>query len=254
MDLGLKEKKVLITGGTSGIGYAAAKEFRREGAFVTVVGRTHILYEVANQDWENTFNEKLCFQQLDVSGPSAANELYRCSGVVDILINNASNVPSGYLEDFTAEDIEKAFNSKMMAYIKIMSEYLPEMIKQESGAICNVIGIAAVKPRANYALGGMCNAALKSVTHAYGARSLPQGVSVFGVNPGRTMTARLIKHLKFEEELRQKNMLSAEPLQNISFIDPEEIARMIVFGCSPLMKHLSGSVVDYDGGALYRPT
>lgn len=252
MDLKLKDKRVLVTGGTKGIGFVTAAEFRSEGAYVEVACSTLESCRQAQERWRKIFGEHLNVYIADLREPSAPRDIHKCSNGFDIIVNNAGAVPIGELGSISTDQARDAMQLKLHGYERMIEEFSPQMLKNKSGAICNVIGIGGVKPRYTYYYGTVANAALIAATKALGGAFKRDGVSCFGINPGRTYTERLNLLLEREKQLHLNSPEEFPPADKGPFIEPGEIARMIVFGCSPLALHLSGSVIDYDGGALYR--
>jgi NAD(P)-dependent dehydrogenase (short-subunit alcohol dehydrogenase family) len=130
------------------------------------------------------------------------------------------------------------------------------MEARRSGVIVNVIGMAGRAPRAGYICGGAGNAALIAFTQALGAASGAHGVRVLGINPAVTRTERMVyqarvnAQMKFGDECRWEETLAGLPLGRP--IEPREIAEVAVFAASPRGGYINGTVIDVDGGGMYR--
>lgn len=254
MDLGLKDKHVLITGASKGIGAACAKVFLAEGCHVVLVARdTEGLAEAAAALGPFA-TVKTCAADL-----SSADERVRVAGLhpqIDILVNNAGAIPGGGLLDVSLETWEAAWALKVMGYIHLTQLYLARMKARRSGAIVNIIGAAGRSPRFDYICGATGNAALMAFTGAVGGKSSEWGVRVFGINPSQTRTDRIISVSKTRakaalgDEARWQEMLKGLPFDRL--IEPDEIARTCAFLASPACGYVSGTVLDVDGGQAFR--
>jgi NAD(P)-dependent dehydrogenase (short-subunit alcohol dehydrogenase family) len=175
-------------------------------------------------------------------------------GTVDILINNAGAVPGGTLDAVDEKEWRAAWDLKVFGYINLCRLLLPQMIERRSGVIVNVIGSAAVRPRADYIAGAAGNAALVGLTTALGADSMKAGVRVVGINPGMTVTARLETLLRDSAERKLGNPDRWEELipTDPAAATAEQVADVAVFLASERAGHISGTTITVDGGASAR--
>ncbi|RZO10763.1 SDR family NAD(P)-dependent oxidoreductase [Pseudomonas moorei] len=255
MDLNLSSKKVLITGGTRGIGLACAESFLREGAEVSIVGSSTRSVDHACDHLFKCYGVKTLGITLNLADYQGQLSLAQHLESVDVLINNAGAIPGGGLESLNDERWRAAWDLKVHGYIDATRHALKIMSERKSGVIINVIGIAGVRPRYDYLCGSAGNAALVSFTQAAGAESTKYGVRVLGINPGPTETDR-VKNLymarakqRLGDESRWQELLSDLPFGRPA--RPEEIADVIVFMASERASYLSGVVLDADGGARF---
>jgi NAD(P)-dependent dehydrogenase (short-subunit alcohol dehydrogenase family) len=134
--------------------------------------------------------------------------------------------------------------------------YLPGLEARKAGTICNIIGMAGRTPRAGYIAGCTANAALIAFTAALGGAAVASGVRVFGINPAATRTDRMMTlartnaKTQFGDESRWAETLTGLPFGRA--IEPREIADLAAFLCSPRGGYVNGTVVDVDGGAMFR--
>ncbi|MES2534641.1 MAG: short-chain dehydrogenase/reductase [Pseudomonadota bacterium] len=247
MDLQLTGKRVLITGASKGIGYACALSFVREGASPILVARSAEGLEQAAASIKSETGVTVETVAMDLGAAEGAQSLAQRVGDVDILINNAGSIPGG---DLTAVDDARwraGWELKVYGYINLTREYLPRMEARGQGVIVNIIGMAGVANRYAYVCGSAANAALIAFTNGVGSASPDHGVRVFGINPSPTRTERIV-HLHTPDKLEK--IRAALPFGRL--MEPEEVAHLAVFGCSPLCGYLSGTVINLDGGQLYR--
>ena len=254
MDLRLQGKRVLITGGSKGIGIACAKVFLEEGCSVVLVARDAARLKEAAATLASPNAVTMC--PADLSLAVERDRVAALHPEIDVLVNNAGAIPAGGLLDLSMETWEAAWALKVMGYIHLTQLYLARMKARGEGAIVNIIGAAGRSPRYNYVCGATGNAALMAFTGAVGGKSSEWGVRVFGINPSQTRTDRIIGLSKtkakdaFGDETRWQEMLTGLPFNRL--IEPEEIARSAAFLASPACGYVSGAVLDVDGGQAFR--
>jgi 3-oxoacyl-[acyl-carrier protein] reductase len=260
MDLKLAGKRVLITGGSKGIGLACARAYLAEGCSVVLVSRDPVQLAMAAGEL-NAGANLVTTRAADLSEREARTALAAEFPDIDILVNNAGAIPGGGLLDLTMERWQEAWNLKVFGYIHLTQLYLAKMKDRKApgnanGVIVNIIGSAGRSPRYDYICGATGNAALIAFTGAAGGKSVDWGVRLFGVNPAATHTDRIVTLSKSRakathgDENRWQEMLTGLPLDRL--IDPMEIANSAVFLSSPACGYVSGTVLDVDGGGAYR--
>ncbi len=255
MDFELTGKRVIVTGGSKGIGLAIAHAFAREGALPVLVARSaDTLSHAASAIAAATGIEPEVLA-LDLSGPQGVAHLVAHAGQADVLVNNAGAIPGGSLDDVDNQTWRRAWDLKLYGYIELVRAFLPLMSARGGGVIANIIGMAGAAPRASYICGSTANAALMAFTQAVGAESQRNGVRVFGINPALTRSDRMEMMLrrqatdKLGDAQRWAELASGLPFGRA--IEPREIADLTVFCCSPRAAYLTGTVIDVDGGQLF---
>src|ERR1700704_6231811 len=179
MELNLKGKRVLVTGGSKGIGRACAEAFAAEGAEVRIASR--------NPAAEAKFVSKA----IDLSRRGAPEELAEWAGELDILVNNAGAIPGGSLLKVDEETWRRAWDLKLFGYINLSRQVYGRMKEKRRGVILNIIGSAGEKYDAAYIAGSTANAGLMAFTRALGGASHADGIRVVGINPGPISPERL---------------------------------------------------------------
>ncbi len=258
MDLQLKGKSVLITGASKGIGLACARVFAREGALPIIVSRSAEALAAAAKAVQGETGVAVRTIAADLSRPGSAVKLAADAGDIDILVNNAGAIPGGSLEQIDEARWREAWELKLFGYVNLMREVLPRLQAKKSGVIANVIGMAGASPKYDYICGAAANAALIAATRAAGGASPKHGVRVFGVNPSATRTDRILSLTRQRAQTLLGDANRWEELfQDLPFgrlKEPDEVANLVVFGCSPMASYLSGTVIDLDGGQLFAPS
>src|SRR5512147_1519206 len=221
MDLNLEGKRVLVTGGSKGIGRACAEAFATEGAKVRVASR--------NPAPDGKFEAKA----IDLSARGAAEALAQWAGEIDILVNNAGAIPGGDLQKVDEETWRRAWDLKVFGYVNLSRQVYARMKARRSGVIVNIIGSAGEKLDAAYIAGSTANAGLMAFTRALGGASHADGVRVVGINPGPISTDRLTSlYRQRAETLLGDSSRYQELFQNMSFGrpgTPEEVAAAALF-------------------------
>lgn len=185
MDLGLRDRHVLITGASKGIGHACAAAFAREGARITLVSRRADALEDAAAQMARDTGARVGWHAADLSDEDQREALFRAFPDVDVLVNNAGAIKSGPLDARTMEDWRTGFELKVWGFIHLSMLYVPAMRRRGSGTVVNVIGMGGRAVRPSYIIGAAGNAALIGFTNALGAETPADNVRVFGIKIGR---------------------------------------------------------------------
>jgi NAD(P)-dependent dehydrogenase (short-subunit alcohol dehydrogenase family) len=252
MDLNLSGKRVLITGGSKGLGLAIAHRFAAEGCDLHLASRTKAVLEEAADAIRRQRPVKVNVLAIDLAKPGFAGQVAEACGDVDILVNNAGDVPSGSLETVNEERWRAGWDSKVFNYINLSREYFRRMKARGSGVIVNVTGIAGDLLDASYIAGSVGNAAMAAFTKALGSTSHKFGVRVVGVNPGPCATERFEKlarakaQERYGDPERWREGTGTLPFGRAA--SPDEIAAAVVFLASPLSAYTTGAILTIDGG------
>lgn len=256
MDLQLAGKKVLVTGGSKGIGVAIGEAFAAEGADVILVSRSADALNAAADDIRSRHQANVTTHAADLSQESAREATMARFPDIDILVNNAGAIPGGSILDMSMAKWTEAWALKVMGYIHMTQLALQQMKPRKSGTIINIIGMAGPAPRWDYICGSTGNAGLNAFTKGIGSGAADFGVRVFGINPAATRTDRIMTLTKtraqttFGDENRWEELLQGLPFGRLK--EPQEVAALTVMLAAPQVAYLSGTVIDMDGGGQYR--
>jgi NAD(P)-dependent dehydrogenase (short-subunit alcohol dehydrogenase family) len=252
MDLKLAGRTVLVTGASKGIGLGIAQWFAREGCHLRLVARSKDMLEREAADMRKSAGVDVKVFGIDLAQDSGRKKLTDACPEVDILINNAGDIPAGPLEEVDDAAWRAGWDLKVFGYVGLTRHYLAKMKAKRRGVIINIIGAAGERPIPAYVAGSMGNASLMSMTLALGAASPEHGVRVLGINPGPVLTDRVVKisrkraKMQLGDEERYAELLKKNPFGRPATVD--EIAASVVFLASDLSSYTSGTVFTIDGG------
>lgn len=244
MDLQLKGKSVLVTGGSKGIGLACARGFAAEGCRVSIAARDRERLQEAGK----LLGREAKTHPVDLRDAEALRALADACADSDILVNNAGDIPGGDIEAIDEAKWRHAWELKVFGYVNLTRALYAHMRARGAGVIVNVIGMAGETPSFEYVCGSTANAGLAAFTKAMGKGSPAHGVRVLGVHPPATRTDRILTVMKatakakFGDESRYTELVGAPPFGNM--IEPEQVADTVVFLASPRAGKLSGVMLN----------
>lgn len=257
MELGLAGRRVLVTGGSQGIGFAVARGFLVEGCRVTIAARDPARLAQAAERLGAAAPGRIATEAIDLAERGAAEALANAHPHTDILVNNAGAIPTGDILEIDEARWRAAWDLKVFGYVNL-TRAMYRLMKGKGGkVIVSVIGTGAERPQWRYVCGNAANIALNGLVRSLGGRSLDDGIRVVGVNPGAVDTERWrsihrarAQALLGDPERWREVLLKDRPENRAA--TPEEIADVVVFLASDRAKWICGEVVNIDGGALFR--
>jgi NAD(P)-dependent dehydrogenase (short-subunit alcohol dehydrogenase family) len=256
LELELKEKVALITGGNRGIGAAIAHELAREGVNLCLVARDNAALESTARTLVSTFGVRVKTVALDLRLADAADRAVADTvaefGKLDILVNNAGATARGDFFALSEQDWEDGFALKFRAYVRMTRSAWPHLQKNK-GTVLNIIGVGGWTAEGEFTIGGSVNAALLHFTKAIAQVGQRDGIRVNAINPGRIETERLGRNL--ERIAKSRGIATDEARTELlhschitRFGSPNEIGQTAAFLVSPRASFMQGSLVDVDSG------
>ena len=249
MDLGLRGKVVVLTGGSAGIGQAAARLFGEEGAKIVIASRTQESLDGVARDVRQATGAEIEPMACDIRDPAAIDRLLaaavQCFGGIDIVVNNAgAALPKAY-EEATDKDWHDALGYKLLGYVHTAVKALPYLRKRGGGHIVNVTGTAGKEPNPWTTSTGITNAGLGNFTKTLSNQVAKDNILVNAVSPGPIDTGRW-NRIAGDQRQAANSVVQLVPLQRLG--RPEEVAAAIVFLCSNRASYITGASLTVDGG------
>lgn len=259
MDLQLKGKHILITGGSKGIGLSCARGFLAEGAKVTLVSRSADNLARASAELARDFSggtvrtiaADLCEA---AQAQHALDEAETQGGPVDVLVTSAGAAKRTPPDELSPQVWADAMQAKYFSYINILDPMVKRMGARGHGVVVNVVGAGGKFPTPIHMPGGAANAALMLASAGLAAVYAPTGVRINVINPGLTLTERLREGMAADARLNGIAMDEAvqranERLPMRRIATPEEIADAVLYLASPRASYVTGAVLAMDGAA-----
>lgn len=260
MELELRDKVAIVTGGSRGIGKAVARELAREGADVALVARNAAVLETAAAEISRATGRRIEGFTADTGDDAAVKAMVADAlgafGRIDILVNCAA-APGGQakppaLAEITNEHFFADMNVKVMGYLRTAREVAPHMANRGSGRIINISGLAA--RHTGTIVGSIRNVGVAALTKNLADELGPHGISVVCVHPGRTRTEKTPAVV--EREANATGVSTAEIERRMAgfnlvgrLITAEEVAYVVTFLASPKSVAINGDVIAAGGGA-----
>jgi 3-oxoacyl-[acyl-carrier protein] reductase len=240
MDLQLKGKVALVTGGSAGIGRAIAKQLAREGARVAFSGRRkEALDSLAAEIVAEGFAKPVTIAH-DAMADDYVEALAAAAGAVQILVNNAGG-SRAFGKDATEEQWHEAFTLNFTRHRQLTNRLLPGMAAAKWGRVINITG----KQEPDGVNGAFCaKAALTAWSKGLSREVGKSGITVNCIGPGRIMSDQIRRNYTPEYRAWQ----SEHEIPMGRYGEPEELADLAVFLASPRAGYITGTVSPVDGG------
>jgi NAD(P)-dependent dehydrogenase (short-subunit alcohol dehydrogenase family) len=240
----LKGKKVVVTGGCSGIGKSIALTFMQQGAEVHVID----LHKPVEP-----LPDKINFHQADITDLEMVEQIAMRLTSIDILVNNAGIPQIGNLEKTCPADFQRIFDVNVKGAYHCMYAFIPNMVKQKSGVILNMASVAAsvgIPDRFGYS---MTKGAIKSMTQSVAKDYINQGIRCNCISPGRVHTpfvdGFIAKNYPDNQAEMFEKLSKTQPLGRMA--KPDEIANLALYLCSNEAAFITGCDYPIDGGFIY---
>jgi len=245
-----KDKTALVIGATSGIGEATAREFGREGARVVVAGRRADRGEAVASGIREAGGEAI-FIRCDAAEEQSIVELIGAAsdryGPIEFAVNTpAKEMPAGRLAEKTAADFDEAFAVSVRGIFLAMKYEIQHMLAHGGGAIVNVGSTASHSAFPTAAIYTAAKHAMLGLTKAASLEYIKDGVRINAVAPGPVVTEMLERFMS-SAGVTAEQAGSSTPSGRSG--RPEEIAKAIVWMCSPAASYVVGHSLIVDGGS-----
>lgn len=263
MDLGLKDKIVLVAGASRGLGAATAREFAREGAKVIMAARNReAMVRLQENIFRETQSQSTMVLPTDLTKPDEVDRLVQFAaarfGGLDILVTNCGGPATGNFVDLNMEQWRKGADTVLFSVVHLIQTALPHLRKSKSASILTFTSNSARQPVPNMTLANSLRLAVIGLTKTLALELGKDGIRVNSILPAWTHTERVGEILSaraakkghsVEDELA--HIVAETSIGRLG--TPEEFARAAVFLASPAVPFMTGVMLGFDGG-IYKAT
>jgi NAD(P)-dependent dehydrogenase (short-subunit alcohol dehydrogenase family) len=228
--MNFKNKVVLVTGGSSGIGKSISKAFLKEGAKV-------IIFDIAKPDFAVTY------YQVDISKENEIQKAISKIMNIDILVNNAGIYFLTSIENTPKQQLDRIIDVNFKGAFLMCKHVLPRL-KQSKGNIVNIASALAVVPEPESVAYCSSKAAIVMLTKCLAQEYASKGIRVNAVLPGPIDTPLLRKAFASKKEMESYKKLN--PMKKIG--KPEDVANVVLFLASENAQYVTGGLYSVDGG------
>jgi NAD(P)-dependent dehydrogenase (short-subunit alcohol dehydrogenase family) len=260
MDLQLQGKRALVTGSTAGIGLAIARGLAREGAGVIINGRTAKRVDQAIAALKRAgISGKVEGLAADLGTAGGTRTAIERFPEVDILVNNLGIFEVKLFEDIPDADWLRFFEVNILSGVRLSRHYLPGMKKRNWGRIVFISSESAIQIPAEMIHYGVTKTAQLAIARGLAETTAGTNVTVNSVLPGATASEGVNT---FVEELARDQKTTRQEVEKQFFqnmrptsllkrmAEPEEVANLVTFVCSPLSSATNGAALRADGGVV----
>ena len=257
MDLGLRGKVALVTGGSRGIGRGIALELARAGCELLICGRDATRLRAVASEIE-ALGSKAHVVAADLREQDATEQiaaaLERAAGRLDILVHNAGAIRRGDFFKTAQDEWHEGFAVKFFAGVWLSRSLWP-LLKSSRGSVIFISGIGSRAPVADYMIGASVIGASLAFMKSLAEIGKRDGVQVLTINPGSVDTTRFRHRLSLI--MRATGLAEAAAIEHhrreldiTRFGTPEDIGNLVAFAVSPKGRWLHGTAIDMDGGQV----
>jgi 3-oxoacyl-[acyl-carrier protein] reductase len=256
LDLGIRGKVALVTGGSDGLGLASALALGREGARVAIAARNAERLSAAAQRIRSEGGECAAFP-ADVAKKEQASALVESVaqqlGPVEILVANAGGPKPGRFDDFGWDDWLAAFQLVVGSVHHLAAAVLPSMRAARWGRIVSIQSMSIRQPVDNLLLSNSLRPAAAGLLKALAAELAPVGITVNVVGPGSSRTDRILelgrhRHPGKDDALVLAALGAAMPIGRL--VEPVEVGNAVAYLCSVPAAAVTGTFLPVDGGQI----
>ncbi len=260
MDLGLKDKVVMVAASSKGLGLGIAREAAREGAILSMGSRNQKSLKAAAENIQKEIpGARILISQLDVSDGKSIEKWIQHTlkelGTIDCLVVNGGGPPPGTFDEIDDSTWEEGFENTLMSAVRLIRGVLPEMRRKKSGSILTITSSSVKEPIDSLILSNVFRSGVTSLVKSLSFQVASDHIRINNLVPGFFDTDRL-------KELDQRNSrewrISMENVRRINFDkipmgrygDPEEFGKAAVFLLSGAASYVTGETFIIDGGKM----
>lgn len=254
LDLGLKGKIAIITGGSDGLGRASAEKLAAEGVKVAIAARRKQHLEKAADEIRKATGGEVYAHVADISRAADCEAYVKAViaewGGVDILFNNAGTSASGAFEDVDDETWQADWDLKVMGAVRMTRLVLPFMRKQRDGRIVNITTVNGKTPTKQRGLPtSVTRAAGINLTKSLANQCAADNIRVNTICIGLVRTAQIAAKAKGDLETHYAEMAKQRGILLGRVAYPNEFADLLAFLVSDRASYITGASINFDGGS-----
>lgn len=247
MESYFKDKIVLVTGGTSGIGREIAKQLLEKGCKVIInYGHNEELFEETKNEFID-YIENIKFIKADISNENEVIKMFEQIDSLDYLVNNAGTNIDGFIEHFEVDDFKKVVNVNLIGKFICTKYAIPLLKNSKTPSIVNIASRLGVKPCIEASAYCAAEAGIINFTETCALEFSKYGIRVNAISPGLTKTPLALKGWSEEERKRQEEN---NPLKRLG--ETADIANTVLFLLSDRAGYINGQNIIIDGGAILK--
>ncbi|HEY3430750.1 MAG TPA: SDR family oxidoreductase [Cyclobacteriaceae bacterium] len=241
----MEQKIAIVTGGSSGLGYATVKKFTENNIFTFVIGRDQEKLKKACDEFGKNC-EAVMFDVTELDKiPALIKSLAAKKGRIDILVNNAGINQKKPLTEVSDQDFQRIIHTNTTSVFSLSREVAKVMIQQKSGCIINISSMASQYGLPQVISYSAAKAAVEGMTRAMAVELSPLGIRVNCIAPGFIFTKMSSAALDSDPERKQK-VLSRTPMGKLGV--PQDVANATYFLTSDESSFMTGTIIPVDGG------
>lgn len=243
----LEGTRALVTGAGRGIGVSIALQLAGQGAHIALAYRSSSAGATQTAERIRAAGGTAAVLQADLTDEAQCVRLMQetlgALGGLDVLINNAAGFGApALIADAPWQSMDDEWNAVVRPVYLLTRAALPHLIARKSGRIVNLSATLLQRPAPAYGAHAMAKAAVLAFTRTLAREVGPQGITVNAVSPGMTLT----EFSQSLPEAQQAAVRERTPLRRLA--TPDDVAKAVVFFCSPLADFVTGSNIAPDGG------
>jgi len=250
LDLGLKGKVAIITGGSDGLGRASAEKLAAEGVKVAIAARRKDHLEGVAEEIRKTTDGQVFAFAADVSHAAECEAYVKAVtdkwGDADILFNNAGTSAGHAFEEVDDAGWQYDWDLKVMAAVRMTRLLLPSMKKRRDGRIVNITTVGGKAPRAKGVPTSVTRAAGINLTKSLANEYAADNIRVNTICIGLVRTAQMARRAKGDLEAHFAEMGKRVPLGRVALAS--EFADLLAFLVSDRASYITGASINFDGG------